>query len=89
MTLELRKAPKSNPLHPLDELANRSEEEQETIRGIVALTNAMVRAKSEHPFRVLKRQFGHVKTRYRGLAKNRAELFTLFALGNLFWCEGG
>ncbi len=45
---------------------------------------AMVRAKAEHPFRVLKRQFGHVKTRYRGLAKNRAHLFTLFALGNLF-----
>jgi len=44
----------------------------------------MVRAKVEHPFRVIKRQFGHVKTRYRGLAKNRAQLFTLFALGNLF-----
>ena len=42
------------------------------------------RAKVEHPFRVIKRQFGHVKTRYRGLAKNRAQLFTLFALGNLF-----
>lgn len=38
----------------------------------------------ECPFRVLKRQVGHVKTRYRGLAKNRAQLFTLFALGNLF-----
>ena len=45
---------------------------------------AMVRAKVEHPFRVLKRQFGHVKTRYRGLTKNRAQIFTLFALGNLF-----
>jgi len=45
---------------------------------------AMVRAKVEHPFRVLKRQFGHVKTRYCALAKNRAQLFTLFALGNLF-----
>jgi IS5 family transposase len=43
-----------------------------------------VRAKVEHPFRILERQFGHVKTRYRGLAKNRAHLFTLFALGNLF-----
>jgi len=29
-------------------------------------------------------RWGHVKTRYRGLAKNRAQLFTLFALGNLF-----
>ena len=44
----------------------------------------MVRAKVEHPFRVIKRQFGHVKIRYRGLAKNRAQLFTLFSLGRLF-----
>ena len=44
----------------------------------------MVRAKVEHPFRVIKRQFGHLKTRHRGLAKNRAQIFTLFALGNLF-----
>jgi IS5 family transposase len=44
----------------------------------------MVRAKVEHPFRVLKRQFGHVQTRYCGLAKNRAQFFTLIALGNLF-----
>ena len=44
----------------------------------------MVRAKDEHPFRVIKRQFGHMNTRYCGLAKNRGHLFTLFALGNLF-----
>ena len=44
----------------------------------------MVRARVEHPFRVIKRQFGHLKTRTRGLAKNRAQLFTLFSLGNLF-----
>jgi transposase, IS5 family len=31
---------------------------------------ASVRAKVEHPFRVLKRQFGYTKVRYRGLAKN-------------------
>ncbi|WP_339640467.1 hypothetical protein [Jannaschia helgolandensis] len=30
----------------------------------------------------MKRQFGYIKTRYRGLAKNRAQLFSLFALGN-------
>ena len=32
------------------------------------------------------RRYGrrNVKTRYRGLAKNRAQLFTIFALGNLF-----
>ena len=31
---------------------------------------ASIRAKVEHPFRVIKCQFGHRKTRYRGLAKN-------------------
>ena len=46
-------------------------------------TKARIRAKVEHPFRVIKRQFGHVKVRYRGLAKNTAQLHTLFALSNL------
>jgi len=45
---------------------------------------ARMRAKVEHPFRVIKRQFGHVKVRYRGLAKNTAQLHTLFALSNLW-----
>ena len=45
---------------------------------------AGVRARVEHPFRVIKRQFGHVKVRYRGLKKNTAQLFTLFALSNLW-----
>ncbi|WP_397544758.1 IS5 family transposase [Roseovarius salis] len=66
----MRKAPKGSDLHPIDARINR----------IIA----MVRARVEHPFRVVKRQFGYMKTRYRGLAKNRAQLFTLFALGNLF-----
>jgi hypothetical protein len=41
---------------------------------------ASIRAKVEHPFRVIKRQFGYVKVRYRGLKKNTAQLVTLFAL---------
>lgn len=45
---------------------------------------ASIRAKVEHPFRVIKRQFGHVKVRYRGLQKNTAQLHTLFALSNLW-----
>jgi len=45
---------------------------------------ASIRAKVEHPFRVIKRQFGHVKVRYRGLKKNTAQLRTLFALSNLW-----
>ena len=44
---------------------------------------ASVRAKIEHPFRVIKRQFGYVKLRYRGLMKNTAQLMTLFALSSL------
>jgi IS5 family transposase len=45
---------------------------------------AGIRAKVEHPFRVLKQQFGYTKTRYRGLLKNTAQITTLFALGNLW-----
>ncbi|MEB2183952.1 IS5 family transposase [Xanthomonas campestris pv. campestris] len=45
---------------------------------------ASVRAKVEHPFRVIKRQFGYTKVRYRGLAKNTAQVLTLFALSNLW-----
>ena len=45
---------------------------------------ASIRAKVEHPFRVIKRQFGFTKVRYRGLKKNTAQLITLFALSNLW-----
>lgn len=45
---------------------------------------ASMRAFVEHPFRILKRQFGYRKVRYRGLAKNGAQVMTLFALGNLW-----
>jgi IS5 family transposase len=44
---------------------------------------AQVRAYFEHPFHVVKNLFRHRKTRYRGLAKNTAQLHTLFALANL------
>jgi IS5 family transposase len=47
-------------------------------------TKARIRAKVEHPFRVIKRQFGYVKVKYRGLAKNTANLMTLFALSNIW-----
>ena len=45
---------------------------------------ASIRAKVEHPFRLIKQQFGYAKVRYRGLAKNTARLTMLFALGNLW-----
>ncbi|NII10998.1 IS5 family transposase [Oleiagrimonas sp. C23AA] len=45
---------------------------------------ASIRAAVEPPFRVIKRQFGYVKVRYKGLVKNTAQVKTLLALGNLW-----
>ncbi|WP_417276295.1 IS5 family transposase [Castellaniella sp.] len=45
---------------------------------------ASLRSRVEHPFRVIKRQFGFTKVRYRGLAKNTAQLKMLFTLANLW-----
>jgi IS5 family transposase len=44
---------------------------------------ASIRAKVEHPFHVVKNLFQHRKTRYRGLTKNTAQLFSLLGLANL------
>ncbi len=43
-----------------------------------------IRARGEHAFHVVKRLWGYSKVRYRGLAKNAAQAFTLFALANLY-----
>jgi transposase, IS5 family len=43
-----------------------------------------VRAKVERVFRVLKCEFGYRRVRYRGIAKNGAQVFALLALANLF-----
>jgi transposase, IS5 family len=59
--------------HPFQALADQFEKGK-----------ASIRAKVEHPFRVVKRQFGFIKVRYRGLAKNTAQLMTLFSLSNLW-----
>jgi IS5 family transposase len=67
------KRKKLNPFVEPDFIAERVEK-----------MKASIRAKVEHPFRVLKRQFGFTKVRYRGLAKNTAQLVTLFALSNLW-----
>jgi IS5 family transposase len=69
MKRSVRKAMKKNPL-------GRAREKLEKAK-------ASVRAKVEHPFHVLKNLFKHRKTRYRGLAKNTAQLHTLFAFANL------
>ncbi len=47
-------------------------------------TKASIRAKVEHPFQVVKNLFRHrKKVPYRGLAKNTAQLFSLFGFANL------
>jgi IS5 family transposase len=61
---------KSDPLEPLTDKIEK--------------TKDGVRAKVEHPIRMIKRHFGYVKTRYRGLKKNMAQLVNLFALSNLW-----
>ncbi len=54
------------------------------LQDLIETAKAHVRAKVEHPFRVIKHQFGFQKTRLRGLAKNRCKINVLAALTNLF-----
>jgi len=54
------------------------------VRRKIEYAKAQIRAKVEHPFRVIKRQFGYTKMHYRGLMKNTAQQTTLFALSNLW-----
>ena len=51
---------------------------------LVETAKAHIRAKGEHPFRVIKQQFGFQKTRLRGMLKNRCKVNVLAALSNLF-----
>jgi IS5 family transposase len=60
----------------------------QAITDKIERVKASIRAKVEHPFRVIKKQFGHVKVRYRGLEKNTAQLKTLFMLSNLWMVRG-
>jgi IS5 family transposase len=58
----------------------------ERLRDVAAAVESalsQVRAWVEHPFHIVKNLFRHKKLRYRGLAKNTAQLHTLFALANL------
>src|SRR5215469_4648505 len=46
--------------------------------------NSGIRARVEHLFRIVKRQFGYTRVRYRGLAKNTAQVMVLIGLANLY-----
>ena len=63
---------------PLKELTRRAER-----------LKAQLRSRVEHPFHVMKNLFGHRKVRYKGLAKNTAQLHALFALANLVIAKKG
>jgi len=54
------------------------------LQDLIETAKAHIRSKGEHPFRVIKKQFGFQKTRLRGLAKNRCKINVLAALSNLF-----
>jgi transposase, IS5 family len=56
----------------------------DALKDKIEYVKASIRAKVEHPFRVIKRQFGYAKARYRGLANNAAQVTTLFMLSNLW-----
>jgi len=56
--------------------------EKETVKALEK-AKASVRAFVEHPFHILKNIFKHRKVRYRGLAKNGHQLYTLFGLANV------
>lgn len=64
-------------------IKKREDSPMKTLLLKIEKTKASIRAKVEHPFHVIKNLFGYRKVRYKGLAKNQAQLFTLFALGNL------
>jgi IS5 family transposase len=54
------------------------------LEDLIETAKAYISSKVEHPFRVIKQQFGFQKTRLRNLAKNRCKINVLAALANLF-----
>ena len=58
------------------------------LADLVETAKGHIRSNVEHPFRVIKQQFGVHKTRLRGMAKNRCKIHVLSALTNLFLARG-
>jgi IS5 family transposase len=71
-------------MHPGKRRALKCDDSIDIMVNEVERIKARIRAKVEHPFRVIKQQFGLVKVRYRWLKKNTAQITTLFALSNLW-----
>ncbi len=49
--------------------------------------NNRTRDRGEHAFRIVKELWGYTRTRYKGIEKNAAQVFALFALANLYLCR--
>lgn len=62
------------------------EYEGENWDKIIEHQKSSVRCKVEHPFLIVKRQFGYCKAVYKGLKKNLTRFFALFASANLWMC---
>ena len=77
-------------LHALWSVASRRSTITKINEGTLSILNkalervkAQIRARLEHPFHVIKNLFHYKKIRYKGLAKNEAQLYALFGLANL------
>jgi IS5 family transposase len=80
---EIREAIDWHVAKPRSAIAKMADGPAKDIRRALERLKARVRARVEHPFHVVKNRFRHRKTRYKGLAKNAAQLFSLFGLANL------
>ena len=60
-----------------------------SVTGRCTRPKRAIRARVEHLFRIVKRQFGYTKVRYRGLAKNTAQVMVLIGLANLYALRAG
>ncbi|MDS7059865.1 transposase, partial [Klebsiella pneumoniae] len=79
----LKTQPATGETYPKSDLFNKAPRKNKTAINIEYM-KASIRARVEHPFRIIKRQFGFVKARYKGLLKNDNQLAMLFTLANLF-----
>ncbi len=70
---------KRRPKHTKQKRVNLSPRQKKRNRK-----NSSIRARVEHCFWILKCQFGYRKTRYKGLQKNRVQVFSLLGLANLY-----
>jgi IS5 family transposase len=78
MTTEFRVAMRPGKPRALPDTPERR------LQVLIETAKANIRSKGEHPFRLIKQQFGFQKTSLRGLAKNRSKIHVLAALSNLF-----